>query len=171
MEVAPDGALTDVEATLEVLGLVREGSPATLPERPSLDLSSQSWLLPGRTVGTITAEADGTEVGRARFAVRQADRPPVSGPSVVGLVLLLFCLASLESLAGPVRRGRRLRATALGGAVLLGAGAGTAAAVLGWALLDHLLLPRVLVVCAVLGAATAACGLRLLAARAGQAQR
>ncbi len=163
-----DGAVAEVAGQLELLGWQVRGTPADLTDdAPSLNLSARSWLLPGRTVGTVTArDADGDPVGRARFAADRVDRPLLSGPGVASLVLLLFCLAWGEAVAGPLRRGRRLRPSAVVGAAAAGAGAGAAVAVLGWALLDHLLLVRLLVACAVLGAATAVCGMRLLAVRA-----
>jgi actin-like ATPase involved in cell morphogenesis len=166
------GGVADVELTLRLLGVPRPGTVPDVGERRSLDLSSAPSLFPGRTVGTVTAlSAEDEVLGRATFIADPEDPPLLSVPGIVGLVLLLFCLAYGESLAGTVRRGRRLGLTVLVGAVALGAGAGVAVAVLGWALLEHLLLPEVLVACAVLGAAAAGCGMRLLATRAASVSR
>ena len=163
---APDARVQRVHVTLRLLGVRDPSATWDAAEGGPLNLSSARLLTPGQTVATVTASVGGTR-RRATFVADPAGIRLLTVPSVAGLVLLLFCLAFLESLARPVRRGQRLRAPTLLGTLVLGAGAGLSLAVLGWALLDHLLLTRVLVVCAVLGAAAAGCGVRLLATRAG----
>jgi len=74
-------------------------------------------------------------------------------PGAAAVVLLLFVIAYAESLLVPVRRRHHAPAGTLAGMGLLGVGAGTALAVLGWLLtVGHLLTMPLILACGVAGA-------------------
>jgi len=120
----------------------------------SLDAAQERYLVPSGATGTLALLHGGSSVGGAGFTVTTGQSPWLTAPALAAVLLLLFCVAYLESLLRSLRRGQR-RLAALPSLFLTGLVGGVALPLLAWIVRGRPPTVAILAVCAVLGGASA----------------
>ena len=127
----PPGSL---RASVKVAGFTI--TTATEPLRPVGDTDQATFDLGAAryaVAGSATLELARTGTGRRQaFEVTSKQSPWLTGPAIGAIALALFCLAYVEALGKPLRKGRRRMASIVGVAVLAG-GLAVALDVVLWA--------------------------------------
>ncbi|MGI9080094.1 MAG: serine/threonine-protein kinase [Acidimicrobiales bacterium] len=117
-----------------------------------LDMTGFRYLIANRTTARLTVSGEGKFLARDTFAVRNRQSSFLTVPAALGVAVLLFTLAYIESLLRSLRR-RRKRTVGPVGLVFLGALVGVTAVWWAWLVAAVEPTETTMVVCALLGAA------------------
>ena len=134
---ANPGDTDRVRVTWSVLHIPLGHAAAALTLTPGggftadVDGSGARYLAGGRTTADVELLRNGAVRSHRSFAFRAKQPAIVSAPGAAGLALLLFVLATGESLLRSMRRGQR-RSSGYVGMVLVGAAVGVATVVVAW---------------------------------------
>lgn len=135
----------------------------------SVDAGGSAYLVAGRATGKLALLRSGRELLQREFSVKSRQSRFLTVPAAVGLALLLFAVAYVESLLRSLRRGRN-RVAAYPGAVIFGAVGGLALAVCVWVAAGREPTRLTLLACALLGAGSAVAA-ALASSRLGRRRR
>jgi serine/threonine-protein kinase len=117
-----------------------------------MDMTGFRYLIANRTTARLTVSGEGKTLARDTFAVRNRQSSYLTVPAALGVAVLLFTLAYIESLLRSLRR-RRKRTVGPVGLVILGALVGVTAVWWAWLVAAVEPTETTMVVCALLGAA------------------
>lgn len=102
-----------------------------------VDATITRYLMSGKSTGKLQfRSADGTGLATREFEVATKQKPWLTAPFWLSLLLLLLSLSYSESMLRALRRGRK-RVMGIAGLALLGVPVGFAISALAWGLLDR----------------------------------
>jgi len=155
---APPQPVDQVKLSLSVGGVPVGNVQASMTASPDgrfnvpLDMTGFRYLLANRTAAALAIKGGGTTLAHATFTVRNRQSPYLTVPAALGVAMLLFTLAYIESLLRSLRR-RRKRMVGPVGLVILGGLVGVTAVWWGWLVASVEPTRATLIVCVLLGAA------------------
>jgi len=147
-----------VKLSLSVGGIPVGNAQATITPSPDgqfsvpLDMTGFRYLLANRTSAELSVRGGGSALAHDTFLVRNRHSPYLTVPAALGVAMLLFTLAYIESLLRSLRR-RRKRMVGPVGLVILGGLVGVTAVWWAWLVASVEPTKPTLIVCVVLGAA------------------
>jgi serine/threonine-protein kinase len=120
----------------------------------ALELGERRYLIPSGTGATLSLLRGGASVADASFVVSTVQSSWLTAPGVGAVLLLLFSAAYVESLLRSLRRGQR-RMVAMASLSVIGLALGVSVALLAWIATGRPPSSAGLVLCALLGSASA----------------
>lgn len=127
-------------------------TPAGASFNVPLDATGLRYIVPSRTTAQLSFEGGGRPLAQRSFLVRTRQSPLLTVPGIVGIALVLFTFAYIESLLRALRRRRKLVVGRIG-LIIVGGLLGVTAVIWAWLIASVQPTTTTAIVCAVIGAA------------------